>query len=303
MEFKQLQDMALFALVAECGSFTAAAQRVGLPKSSVSQRISQLEQTLGLRLLNRTTRQLNLTFAGERYLEHCQVMMSAAERADLALQRLRDNPSGRLRISTPAGLGATLVARLAADFQRQYPDVSLEVSVSDAMVDLVQEGFDAALRTGKPQDSSLIGRRLGYAPRYLLAAPSYLAQHPPIEHPQQLQQHRCIAHRAWTAWNLRCGDDYYRWQLPLAHTTDNLLYARECAIAGAGITLLPAFLSREVVAQKLLVEVLPAWRAEGNELYLVYPSRKLNSAALACFIDVVLQHPTFDDYARELARE
>ncbi|MFL4452679.1 LysR family transcriptional regulator [Serratia marcescens] len=303
MEFKQLQDMALFALVAECGSFTAAAQRVGLPKSSVSQRISQLEQTLGLRLLNRTTRQLNLTFAGERYLEHCQVMMSAAERADLALQRLRDNPSGRLRISTPAGLGATLVARLAADFQRQYPDVSLEVSVSDAMVDLVQEGFDAALRTGKPQDSSLIGRRLGYAPRYLLAAPSYLAQHPPIEHPQQLQQHRCIAHRAWTAWNLRCGDDYYRWQLPLAHTTDNLLYARECAIAGAGITLLPAFLSREVVAQKLLVEVLPAWRAEGNELYLVYPSRKLNSAALACFIDVVLQHPAFDDYARELARD
>ncbi|WP_049277393.1 LysR family transcriptional regulator [Serratia marcescens] len=303
MEFKQLQDMALFALVAECGSFTAAAQRVGLPKSSVSQRISQLEQTLGLRLLNRTTRQLNLTFAGERYLEHCQVMMSAAERADLALQRLRDNPSGRLRISTPAGLGATLVARLAADFQRQYPDVSLEVSVSDAMVDLVQEGYDAALRTGKPQDSSLIGRRLGYAPRYLLAAPSYLAQHPPIEHPQQLQQHRCIAHRAWTAWNLRCGDDYYRWQLPLAHTTDNLLYARECAIAGAGITLLPAFLSREVVAQKLLVEVLPAWRTEGNELYLVYPSRKLNSAALACFIDVVLQHPAFDDYARELARE
>lgn len=303
MEFKQLQDMALFALVAECGSFTAAAQRVGLPKSSVSQRISQLEQTLGLRLLNRTTRQLNLTFAGERYLEHYQAMMSAAERADLALQRLRDNPSGRLRISTPAGLGATLVARLAADFQRQYPDVSLEVSVSDAMVDLVQEGYDAALRTGKPQDSSLIGRRLGYAPRYLLAAPSYLAQHPPIEHPQQLQQHRCIAHRAWTAWNLRCGDDYYRWQLPLAHTTDNLLYARECAIAGAGITLLPAFLSREVVAQKLLVEVLPAWRAEGNELYLVYPSRKLNSPALACFIDVVLQHPAFDDYARELARE
>ena len=103
--------------------------------------------------------------------------------------------------------------------------------------------------------------------------------------------------------NLRCGDDYYRWQLPLAHTTDNLLYARECAIAGAGITLLPAFLSREVVAQKLLVEVLPAWRAEGNELYLVYPSRKLNSPALACFIDVVLQHPAFDDYARELARE
>ncbi|MGB8665148.1 MAG: LysR family transcriptional regulator [Serratia inhibens] len=300
MMFKQLQDMALFALVAECGSFTAAANRAGLPKSSVSQRVSQLEQTLGLRLLNRTTRQLNLTFAGERYLVHCQEMLSAAERAELALQRLRDNPSGRLRISTPAGLGATLLARLAADFQRQYPDVSLEVSVSDAMVDLVQEGYDAALRTGKPLDSSLIGRRLGHTPRYLLAAPAYLAQFPPLLHPQQLQQHRCIAHRAWPAWSLRRGDEYYRWQLPMLHITDNLLYARECAISGAGITLLPAFLSREVVAQKQLVEVLPEWRAEGNELYLVYPSRKLNSPALACFIDVVIQHPVFVDYAQAL---
>ncbi|MEX3241390.1 LysR family transcriptional regulator [Serratia quinivorans] len=303
MRFKQLQDMALFALVAECGSYTAAAKRAALPKSSVSQRISQLEQTLGLRLLNRTTRQLNLTFAGERYLEHCQEMLSAAERADLALQRLRDNPSGRLRISTPAGLGATLLARLAADFQRQYPDVSLEVSVSDAMVDMVQEGFDAALRTGKPQDSSLIGRRLGHAPRYLLASPAYLAQSAQIVDPQQLQQHRCIAHSSWPVWSLRRGDEYFRWQLPMRHVTDNLLYARECAIAGAGITLLPAFLSREVVAQKQLVEVLPEWQAEGNELYLVYPSRKLNSPALACFIDVVLQHPVFDDYARELAWE
>ena len=106
--FKQLQDMALFALVAECGSFTQAAKRAGLPKSSVSQRISQLEKSLGLRLLNRTTRQLNLTFAGERYLIHCQEMMQASERAELAIRRLRDNPSGRLRITSPAGLGATI---------------------------------------------------------------------------------------------------------------------------------------------------------------------------------------------------
>jgi DNA-binding transcriptional LysR family regulator len=192
---------------------------------------------------------------------------------------------------------------LATDFQRQYPDVSLEVSVSDAMVDLVQEGFDAALRTGKPQDSSLIGRRLGYAPRYLLASEDYLAQFPTLTHPHQLQQHRCIAHRAWTALILRQGEEYFRWQLPTAHTTDNLLYARECAIAGAGITLLPAFLSREVIEQKLLVSVLPEWRAEGNELYLVYPSRKLNSAALACFIDVALEHQVFKDYGQELERK
>ncbi|WP_145514474.1 LysR family transcriptional regulator [Yersinia massiliensis] len=299
--FKQLQDMALFAHVAECGSFTRAAERVGLPKSSVSQRISQLEQRLGIRLLNRTTRQLNLTFAGERYLLHCQEMLQAAERADLALQRLKANPSGRLRISTPAGLGATLLARLATDFQQQYPDVQLEVLVSDTMVDLVEEGFDVALRTGKPQDSSLIGRRLGYAPRYLLASPDYLAQHPPLLHPRQLEAHHCIAHRAWQALILRREDEFYRWQVPVQHVTDNLLYARECALTGAGITLLPAFLSREVVANRQLVEVLPEWQAEGNELYLVYPSRKLNSPALSCFIDVVIGHPVFEDYVQGLA--
>lgn len=292
--------MALFALVAECGSFTAAARRAGLPKSSLSLRVSQLEQMLGLRLLNRTTRQLNLTFAGERYLTHCQEMLLAAERADLSLQRLKDNPSGRLRVTTPAGLGATLLARITSDFQQRYPDVSLEVSVSDLKVDLVQQGFDVALRTGRPQDSSLIGRKLGYAPRYLLASAGYLAQHAVITHPQQLSQHRCIAHRAWMELPLRRRDEYYRWQLPSLHTTDNLLYARECALSGAGIALLPAFLSRDAVATRQLQVVLPEWRAEGNELYLVYPSRKLNSPALDCFIAAVIGHPLFADYAQEL---
>ncbi len=116
MAFREWQDMALFALVAECGSFTAAAERAGLPKSSVIQRISQLEQRLGIRLLNRTTRQLNLTFAGERYLLHCQEMMQASERAEQAIANLRENPSGRLRITSPAGIGATLLARCNAAF-------------------------------------------------------------------------------------------------------------------------------------------------------------------------------------------
>lgn len=141
MAFREWQDMALFALVAECGSFTAAAERAGLPKSSVSQRISQLEQRLGIRLLNRTTRQLNLTFAGERYLLHCQEMMQASERAEQAIANLRENPSGRLRITSPAGIGATLLARCNAAFLRRYPDVTLDISVSDDIRDLVQEGL------------------------------------------------------------------------------------------------------------------------------------------------------------------
>ncbi|MCZ4059354.1 LysR family transcriptional regulator [Pantoea sp. LMR881] len=298
MEYRQWQDMALFAWVAECGSFTAAAERVGLPKSSVSQRISQLEQRLGIRLLNRTTRQLNLTFAGERYLLHCQEMMQASERADQAIASLRENPSGRLRITSPAGIGATLLARCNTAFLQHYPDVTLDISISDDIRDLVQEGFDIALRTGKPQESSLIGRRVGYCARTLVASQQYLDQHAPITHPQQLATHRCIAHRAWKEWVLKQENQFYRWLLPPGHLTDNLVYARECALGDAGITLLPRFLTEGAMADKRLVQVLPEWETEGNELWLVYPSRKLNSPALARFIEFALQSPVFTEFYR-----
>ncbi|CAM8032185.1 DNA-binding transcriptional regulator, LysR family [Atlantibacter hermannii] len=293
--FKQLQDMALFALVAERGSFTAAANEAGLPKSSVSLRISQLEQQVGLRLLNRTTRKINLTFAGERYLVHCREMIDASERAEFALQRLRDNPSGRLRITCPAGIGATLLARMNTQFQRCYPEVMLEVSVSDELIDLVESGYDVALRTGKPQDSSLIGRMIRHSPRILAASPAYLDSHPAIEHPSQLAEHQCIVHRAWNEWVLQKGDDYFRCTLPRLHTTDNLLYARECAMEGAGITLLPSFLMGTSLTSGILKRVLPDWEPEGNDLYLVYPSRKLNSPALSCYIDFALQFAEIKD--------
>ncbi|EKM0376345.1 LysR family transcriptional regulator [Cronobacter turicensis] len=288
--FKQLQDMALFALVAETGSFTAAAQKAGLPKSSVSQRISQLEAHVGLRLLNRTTRTLSLTFAGEHYLVHCREMLDASERADLAVQRLRDNPSGRLRITSPAGIGATLLARMNAEFLARYPDITLEVFISDDVRDLVMEGFDVALRTGKPQDSSLIGRKIGHCPRYLLASPAYLAQHPPLTHPAQLAEHRVIVHRAWTEWLLQRDRELYRCHLNQMHQTDNLLYARESALAGAGVTLLPAFLLDDTLKQGALINILPEWTVTGNDLYLVYPGRKLNAPALVSYINFALEY-------------
>ncbi|EOV9569933.1 LysR family transcriptional regulator [Cronobacter turicensis] len=288
--FKQLQDMALFALVAETGSFTAAAQKAGLPKSSLSQRISQLEAHVGLRLLNRTTRTLSLTFAGEHYLVHCREMLDASERADLAVQRLRDNPSGRLRITSPAGIGATLLARMNAEFLARYPDITLEVFISDDVRDLVMEGFDVALRTGKPQDSSLIGRKIGHCPRYLLASPAYLAQHPPLTHPAQLAEHRVIVHRAWTEWLLQRDRELYRCLLNQMHQTDNLLYARESALAGAGVTLLPAFLLDDTLKQGALINILPEWTVTGNDLYLVYPGRKLNAPALVSYINFALEY-------------
>jgi len=224
--------------------------------------------------------------------------MQASERAGQAIERLRDNPSGRLRITSPAGIGATLLARFNTAFQQAYPDVTLEVSVSDDIRDLVQEGFDVALRTGQPQDSSLIGRRVGYCERLLVASPHYLACHTPLLHPSQLSEHRCIAHRAWGEWVLKRHEEYYRWLLPPVHATDNLIYARECAMGDAGITLLPRFLTDEVLHKGELQQVLPEWQVEGNELWLVYPGRKLNTPALACFIDFAMKSPIFGEFYR-----
>lgn len=298
--FKHLQDMALFALVAENGSFTAAALKAGLPKSSVSQRISQLEQQVGIRLINRTTRKLNLTYAGEHYLVHCREILAASERAEYAVQRLRDNPSGRLRITSPAGIGATLLARLNTQFQQRYPDVFLDVSISDTLLDLVESGFDVALRTGKPQDSSLIGRMIGHCPRYLLASPDYLSRFAPLTHPRQLVEHRSIAHKAWPEWVFRRENEDYRHVSDQAHLTDNLVYARESAIAGAGITLLPAFMLENRIESGELVHALADWTVEGNDLWLVYPSRKLNSPALMSYIEFALQ---FDELRHFYAGE
>lgn len=294
--FKQLQDMAIFTLVVELGSFTAAAKHIGLPKSSVSQRISQLEKQLGLRLLMRTTRSLSLTFAGERYLVHCKEMMEASARAQNSLAMLKASPSGRIRMAAPAGLAATLLATVIADFLALYQDVSIEVYVSDAISNLVASGYDIALRTGKPKDSTLIGRYLGYAPRYLLASPDYLAKSDEITDPQDLNHHRCIVHKAWTQCTLHQGPERYCWLPPVLHMTDDLLYARQSALSAAGITLLPAFLSQDALDNNQLVVILPDWRVEGNELYLVYPSRKLNTLALDHFIEHFMRHPLFIPY-------
>ena len=154
----------------------------------------------------------------------------------------------------------------------------------------MESGFDVALRTGKPQDSSLIGRMIGHCPRYMLASPDYLARCEPLEHPRQLVEHRCITHKAWPEWLLRRESEDYRHLPDNTHISDNLVYARESAIAGAGITLLPAFLLEDKRENGALVQVLPDWNVEGNELWLAYPSRKLNSPALMSYVDFAMQY-------------
>lgn len=284
----QLDAMALFALVAENGSFTAAARQTGLPKSTVSQRIAQLEQAIGIRLLHRTTRKLSLTDAGQEYLLHCQRMLDAAHAADAAMSRLRQSPSGRLRITAPEAAGQILLPGLIAAFRRRYPDVAVECVITDAYLDLVSERIDLALRAGKQSDSSYVARRIGSLRRVLVASPDYLTRRGQPRQPNDLATHQLLLHSAMPLWPLQNGAEVINIDAGGSSLqSSNLHSLLALAEQGMGIALLPWFLARASLTSGALVTVLADFPPTDNDYYLLYPSRKHMSAALTAMLDFV----------------
>ena len=287
----QLDAMALFALVAEHGSFTAAARQTGLPKSMVSQRIAQLEQAIGIRLLHRTTRKLSLTDAGQEYLLHCRRMLDAAHAADAAMSRLRQSPSGRLRITAPEAAGQMLLPGLIAAFRQRYPDVAVECVITDAYLDLVAERIDLALRAGKQTDSSYVARRIGSLRRVLVASPDYLSRRGQPQQPNDLITHQLLTHSAMLTWPLQRGADTLTVDAGGSSLqSSNLNYLHAMAEQGMGIAFLPWFLARASLDEGRLVVVLADFPPTDNDYYLLYPSRKHMSAALTAMLDFVAEY-------------
>ncbi len=230
-----LELMGLFATVVEQGSFTRAAELLGMPKSSVSQKISRLESQLGVRLLQRTTRRLSLTPQGELYVEHCQGLLALARSANLAMARLRSAPAGRVRITAPEATGTLLLGRILAEFRALYPEVVLELTLSDEQLDLVGEGYDLALRAAPLKDSSLICRRIGQVARHLVAAPAYLAAHGMPQQLSELGRYACLVHSAMPVWPLQDGG----WRPQGACVSNSLLALREMALNDGGLPCCP----------------------------------------------------------------
>ena len=230
-----LELMGLFATVVEQGSFTRAAELLGMPKSSVSQKISRLESQLGVRLLQRTTRRLSLTPPGELYVEHCQGLLALARSANLAMARLRSAPAGRVRITAPEATGTLLLGRILAEFRALYPEVVLELTLSDEQLDLVGEGYDLALRAAPLKDSSLICRRIGQVARHLVAAPAYLGAHGMPQQLSELGRYACLVHSAMPVWPLQEGG----WRPQGACVSNSLLALREMALHDGGLPCCP----------------------------------------------------------------
>ena len=284
-----LELMGLFATVVEQGSFTRAAELMGMPKSSVSQKISRLEAQLGVRLLQRTTRRLSLTPQGEVYVEHCQGLLTLARSANLAMARLRSAPAGRVRITAPEATGTLLLGRILAEFRALYPEVVLELTLSDEQLDLVGEGYDLALRAAPLKDSSLICRRIGQVPRHLVAAPAYLAAHGMPQQLSELGRYAWLVHSALPLWPLQEGG----WRPQGACLSNSLLALRELAINEGGIALLPHHVCEGDLASGRLQKVLPELAVPPNPFYLIYPSREHLAPALRTLMDFVAERLPF----------
>ncbi|WP_162504339.1 LysR family transcriptional regulator [Aeromonas veronii] len=285
----ELELMGLFATVVEQGSFTRAAELLGMPKSSVSQKISRLESQLGVRLLQRTTRRLSLTPQGEIYVEHCRGLLTLARSANLAMARLRSAPAGRVRITAPEATGTLLLGPILAEFRALYPEVVLELTLSDEQLDLVGEGYDLALRAAPLKDSSLICRRIGEVARYLVASPGYLARHGMPQRQAELAHHVCLVHTALPVWPLQEGG----WRPQGACASNSLLALRELALHDGGIALLPQHVCESGLASGKLQKILPMIPIPTNPFYLIYPSREHLAPALRSLMDFVAERLPF----------
>jgi DNA-binding transcriptional LysR family regulator len=285
-------DLLLFARIVEAGSFSMAAQRLDLPKSTVSRRIALLEARLGERLLQRTTRRLMLTEFGASLLEHARKVAEEVEAAGALAQHRQAEPSGKLRVSMPHDFANFGMSPMLARFMERYPAVSLELDLSPRRVDLVAENFDVAIRMGElPVDSTLNARRVVVNRLSLFASPGYLARHGIPEHPDDLAGHDllCILSRSGrpVPWILQRGKVRWEREVQARLTANSPEMLARVACGGAGIAASSHLFADPFVQKGELVRVLPDWEMPEDSGWAVFPGRRLMPAKLRVFLDMM----------------
>jgi DNA-binding transcriptional LysR family regulator len=292
-------EAAVFVKVVQTGSFSAAARQLGLPTSTVSTRVSRLENRLGITLLQRTTRRIHLTEAGTVYYHHASQGLGHMLEAEAAIDEARQQPQGRLKLTAPADLGDNLLAGLIERTQREFPALELELLLTDRYIDLVAEGVDVAIRTGELRNSSLIAKSLGTIRWALFASRDYLKQSAPLVVPQDLHAHHCLQFTPMgrDAWNL--SNSHSSMSIPLhARTMANSIgVIKSMAENGQGVALLPTFICKQGLASGNLLCVLPEWQGKADPVHLVYPRQRFMPPKLCAFIDLAQAElrPLFTD--------
>jgi DNA-binding transcriptional LysR family regulator len=288
-----VNEMLVFARVVQAGSFTAAAAKLGMPKSTVSRKVSELEERLKSRLLHRTTRKLSLTDAGRTYYDYCARVAAEVEEAERAVSSLQLTPRGLLRVTAPVNV--KFLGPIVGDFLKRYPDIRLELLCTGRAVDLVEESFDMAIRAGTLADSTLIARTLGSAPWHLVATPGYLKRHGHPRSPEDLKKYDCLffgSGRNPFDLRLEHGDISVEVALPARMIVSDMDVLHSVATAGLGVALLPAMLSVNDLRAGRLKRVLPDWNPPSTPVHLVYPSGRHLSPLVKTFADHLQERMT-----------
>lgn len=303
----RLTGMEVFTRVAQSGSFSTAARQMGMSKSAASKHVAELETRLGVRLLNRTTRRLALTEAGRAYVERCQRILEDLNETELSVRDLHREPRGMLKLTAPVAFASEHLAPALPAFLAQHPHIEIDMHLSDRFVDLLDEGFDLALRIGRLADSSLVARRIGQVRRIVCAAPSYLKQHGAPETPAALRGHNCLHYT-----NISL-DEEWRFTDKAGAPIPSAIAAgsvrandgqalRAVAVAGAGIVSLPDFLVAREIHDGKLTPLLEAYAQTESPIHAVYPHNRHLSGKVRAFVDFLAESfagiPGKDNFAK-----
>ncbi|WP_374556293.1 LysR family transcriptional regulator [Aquitalea pelogenes] len=288
----RFSEIRAFVTVAEQGSFAAAADRLDLSRAMVTKLVSALEARLGVRLMHRTTRRLSLTEAGETYLAQGGALLAELEDLDALLSQGASKASGRLRVTAPVSFGMRFLGRAIAGFQRQHPQVEVELSLNDRKVDLVDEGFDLAIRVSNLDDSSLIARPLAKVRDRLCASPDYLLRHGVPQHPDELAQHDCLIYTLINQphlWEYQGPDGQPgRVRIKGSLRANNGDILTDAAVHGMGITRQPEFLLQQALESGQLQTILDDYRWSCLDVSAVYPVRRHVPGKVRVFVDFLV---------------
>lgn len=285
----KLQAIEIFAKVAELKSFTAAASVLNLSRTVVSDRVKDLETELGVRLLQRTTRRVTLTEPGAAFLERVRIGLAALEEAAAEAASLSAKPRGVLRVNAPMSFGFRHLAPVIGSYMQKHPEVQVELTLTDRLVNLIEERVDVAIRIGNLRDSNLIARKLATCRMILCAAPAYLKRRGAPKHPRELENHTCLFYTLWLSgedWRFtRRGEDVVVSAAHAALRSNNGDAIAAAAATGLGIALQPDFIAGPLIRQRKLVEVLPTWRSSEFGIHAVYAPTPFVPAKSRSFID------------------
>ena len=288
----RLTSMSVFVKVADLGSFAAAANELRLSPTMIGKHVRYLEERLGSLLINRSTRRQSLTELGRNYLDHCRHLLEEAEAGDALAEETLRAPRGKLRVATSVAFGSYSLASAVVRFMKKYPDVTLELMLSDRMVDLLEEGIDATIRVGALTDSTMMSRSLSPYTGVVCAAPRYLAERGTPTHPRDLVDHECLRYPGWAEgqrWTFFGPEGEIQVDVKCRLTINSAFGILYAALAGAGIVLMRDELLAEHIAAGRLQVLLPNYKTQSRERHIVWLKNRKMTPKLRAFIDFIAE--------------